>query len=441
MTSSVTTSGLVVLFRHAENCRTAFSYLGNDMPAESLAILFVHHKVDLATCQNLASFRQNNPAVPVIPISTGPALPGGVSLADSPEAYEIWQRHTRQPGLAARSTDVAIYLWHRYLRGTIDADRWVIVEWDAYCNQSVQEFFGPVWKYLLSGPSVRWPNREPEWFWFKTKNSLPQHLHPWAVGIVPFCFILVDAGLLSRVVANVPWDHLGNCNSELRFATLCNSLGGSPVANPNAGPNITWQPLYLASNFREVPGMWHPIKQIYPELSAEFTPRKPTAKLTGWSILEDDYNWLILHVKEHNIRNVLEFGPGDSTLAFLDAGCKVISFESNQSFLVPHRNRFSNEADVTLLHCPADQVPDAPQISFTPELVFVDGPPLRPGETHSRRAMCEWALRNYGQLILHDARRKEEQATLKLLEAAGAEVSLIPTRKGLAVVRKLPTAS
>ena len=117
------------------------------------------------------------------------------------------------------------------------------MEWDAYCAMRVEDFFACVWDFELVAPYVRWPNREPEDGWFQRLGTLPADLQRYAVAVVPFCFLMVRDAVLSAVCSRVPWEHLGECNGELRFKTLAYASGFMPVANPLAGWNITWKPL------------------------------------------------------------------------------------------------------------------------------------------------------------------------------------------------------
>jgi hypothetical protein len=202
----------------------------------------------------------------------------------------------------------------------------------------------------------------------------------------------------------------------------------------------------LVASFRYRPevrnvfhGVSHPVKD--PEVHeaicclppAEF-PRMRQASLEGWSINSEDYIFLVRHCRRLGIRRVAEFGPGDSTLAFLDAGCEVMSFEHDAGWLLKARDRFQREAGVSLWHCPEGSLPGPESATFEPEMVFVDGPPFRQGQEMSRLMPCEWALARCGYLILHDTKRSGEMATLAELERRGMIVTRIPTRKGLAIV-------
>ncbi len=77
------------------------------------------------------------------------------------------------------------------------------------------------------------------------------------------------------------------------------------------------------------------------------------------------------------------------------------------------------------------------ELPFVPDLIFVDGPPCEPGAEVSRLAQCQWALATGAMVILHDAKRPQEQETIRRLEESGLvqDVELVPTQKGLAVFR------
>lgn len=186
-------------------------------------------------------------------------------------------------------------------------------------------------------------------------------------------------------------------------------------------------------------GVSHPVKDAAVHQAicslppAEF-PRIRRAALQGWSLLREDYVFLARYCRRMGIRQVVEFGPGDSTLALLDAGCEVLSFEHDAGWLQTAVERFDGESRVNLRLCPEGTVPEAGGLAFEPELVFVDGPPFREGQEMSRLQPCEWALERCGAFILHDAKREGEMATLAEMERRGMRVTRIPTRKGLAVV-------
>jgi hypothetical protein len=160
--------------------------------------------------------------------------------------------------MAGKFGDLLLYAW--YLNRKEQCARWLVVEWDAYCAMPVEEFDAPVAQFPLVAPSIRLPNREPEWVWFQNAKTLPEELQNFQAGIVPFCFVLMDDEVLDSVCKCVPWHELGNCSAELRFGTLASSVGYPPVAHPLCGTNVTWIPHSEKTPLTR--GMWHPIKWL-----------------------------------------------------------------------------------------------------------------------------------------------------------------------------------
>lgn len=199
-----------------------------------------------------------------------------------------------------------------------------------------------------------------------------------------------------------------------------------------------------------VPGISHPVKD--PAVHAAICsllegppgrketdlqksmPRLRQAGLREWSIDSDDYIFLVKHCLNHRIRNVIEFGSGDSTLAFLDAGCRILCLESDPEGVEEGRRRFAGEQAVELRLCPAMQVPDMATLPFMPDLVLVDGPPAYEGNELKRLAPCEWAAELCGHFLLHDAKRVAERAILSIFKERGYTVRQLVSEKGLAAV-------
>jgi hypothetical protein len=223
---------------------------------QRLGIIFLHHQIDSVTLNNLESFRRWNPNTPLITVTAGQALKGGFSLRAHPGECDRWKSHTAVPWRLAKSADVLVYLWYPHRR--VHCEYWVIVEWDSYCGMPVEDFFSLVADFRFVGPSIRLRNREPEWHWFSQASTLPVELRGYAMGVVPFSFLLVEDALLAEICARAPWGGLGDCNAELRFATLAHACGCPAVAHPLAGWNISWTPLPEDAPVHF--GMWHPVK-------------------------------------------------------------------------------------------------------------------------------------------------------------------------------------
>jgi hypothetical protein len=223
-----------------------------------IGILFLHHCADEVTMNNLESFRRWNPGMPIVTMSGNDPLPGGYAMRDFSEHAARWEQVISAPRGCWRSSDLLLYAW--FMNRRERCQRWLVVEWDAYCAMRVEDFLAPVREFDLVAPCVRWPNREPEYGWFATVHTLPPDLRPFATAVVPFCFLMISEAVLEAVCARVPWEQLGECNGELRFGTVAHACGYVPAANPLANWNITWQPHGETAPVHT--GMWHPVKWL-----------------------------------------------------------------------------------------------------------------------------------------------------------------------------------
>jgi hypothetical protein len=162
----------------------------------------------------------------------------------------------------------------------------------------------------------------------------------------------------------------------------------------------------------------------------------------------EDYGAILDECAKLKPLTVLEFGPGISTYAFVEAGVeRIATCEYKDAYLQkaiedfkqwPHVtvHRFLNNADVEVLGLTRSNY----------DLAFVDSPvgieskssPRFPGqEDCSRLNTCIYALSRAPVILLHDAKRDGEQATLARLQAMGCIVEMIDTTKGIARVARV----
>ena len=275
----------------------------------------------------------------------------------------------------------------------------------------------------------------PDWIWFPTAEGFFKR--PWR-SFNPLCRL---SEKLVRHVLEFREEHGRMTFHEVLFASLADE-GGMSI--------LDWQKeselKHLVANFRYRPvirfpiqGVCHPVKDLelvnlLCEAPAPEFARMGSAKLSGYSILSEDYVFLSRLCREMGLRRIVEFGPGDSTLAFRDAECEVISYEHDESWLEKARELFEGDESVDLRDCDRDEVPSDDSSMEGVGLVFVDGPPQIEGDEMSRLKVCEWAMMRHGIFLLHDAKRESEKRILEVFRDQGAEVLEIPTRKGMALV-------
>ena len=232
-----------------------------DGPEHELAILFLHHELDEVTLNNLESFRLRNPGVPIIPISGGKRMEGGTAPEDLPTFSRLHARFAGTDWMYRSGLDVLIIDWYRNRR-TIRAKRWFFAEWDGWCGMPLREYLGEVWNADVSVSSIRWPSREPEWFWWRHIQRLPEKYRPFACGMVPTCFACLSDRAMQALNERLTEEMMGHIIYEIRIPTLIHAAGMPPVVNPRAGWNVGWG--IIPKNTPLTRNLWHAIKWLAP---------------------------------------------------------------------------------------------------------------------------------------------------------------------------------
>lgn len=148
---------------------------------------------------------------------------------------------------------------------------------------------------------------------------------------------------------------------------------------------------------------------------------------------------------------VLEFGPGISTLAIIEAGIgEIHSCEYDAQWLETSKQMIATcamgETYKLKLHPYRNEsfisIPALDKMQF--DMAFVDSP-VGQGkrwvqhigkEGYSRFNSTLFALERSSVVFLHDAKRAGEQRTLETLKEMGCQVTMFDTPKGIAVITK-----
>ncbi len=158
------------------------------------------------------------------------------------------------------SSDLTAFHWYNETKGELRSERYLIVEWDCWCNINLKDYYQRVWDCNIVAPCLLYPERDG-WAWFNTIWKLPERARPFATGVVPFCGILVSANAMDAICDEILKEEYRGINSELRFPTVATMLGYHPVPNPVCSRIITWKSL---SSFDGVlKGLHHPRKVLY----------------------------------------------------------------------------------------------------------------------------------------------------------------------------------
>jgi hypothetical protein len=160
-----------------------------------------------------------------------------------------------------------------------------------------------------------------------------------------------------------------------------------------------------------------------------------------------DYALLMQQVKDLGAKSCLEFGPGASTLALIEAGLEtIVTLEHCDEWFDTAVEKFKDYPQVTV-----GRYQDEPEVIADVvgvfDMAFVDSPKgfwfhierikgirkRHPGqEDCSRFNTCLKALEHAPVVFLHDSQRPLERGTLGRLNAMGHKVTQLPSKIGMA---------
>ncbi|HUU03409.1 MAG TPA: hypothetical protein VM425_18385 [Myxococcota bacterium] len=167
------------------------------------------------------------------------------------------------------------------------------------------------------------------------------------------------------------------------------------------------------------------------------------ANLGGFAIDRRDYLELVEFIRQEGAKKVLEFGPGATTWAFLEAGCDVWSLEFGEEYLAKATEAFREHDKVKFFKVELKHdlvVPEIEGQNF--DICLVDSPYGRYYRHFSRLNSSIFAMRVCDTILMHDARRKKERLTLKFIEDSGWKVEpLYRRRSNFTVCRRIENYS
>lgn len=228
------------------------------------AILFCYHggADPGALAQNLERLRRYNPDAPIIPLihDGAPKIEGSVDLSATPCPWDTTDKW--------RSCDTMIYRWFPTRR--LEAERYVLCEWDTYSTTGVRTFYAPVWDADVAAVEAFTPEERPDW-WFFREIPLLGAFAPQAAALVPLSGTLLSAAALEAICSG-PILPAPFC--ELRMGTLARHAGLMLTSMPFAKPFISWNAQEIVVS--EAPAIYHPVKQVVPAAPHPLSPRART---------------------------------------------------------------------------------------------------------------------------------------------------------------------
>jgi hypothetical protein len=163
----------------------------------------------------------------------------------------------------------------------------------------------------------------------------------------------------------------------------------------------------------------------------------------------EDYDLIVSIVSSLKCKVALEFGPGATTLALLDAGVETVdTYEHNQLWFdrAQHSLRTFRDQQRVFVHMYKNDakihLPSSPRIMF--DVAIVDSPVGVSKRRHefpgqegcARLNTLRYACEHARVVLLHDAHRMGEINSLNRVESEGLtqDITVVSTLKGLAII-------
>jgi len=215
-------------------------------PAKEIGVLFAYHHTRGPTNANFASFASSNPDSAVVPIRLSSGLVNFGYSRLKPNGFLRWLVGSNDR-LYWRNLDAVYYEYYR--ERSENCKRWLLAEWDLFCNTDLEKFFGAFWDKPFVSTNITGPG----WCWFDEVCNMPLEAQCFAAGCAPLAGTLISDECLEKIVLGSWWaDRSVFC--ELRIATLARMSGFELSQHLFGGIGCEKRPEIKG------PGLWHPIK-------------------------------------------------------------------------------------------------------------------------------------------------------------------------------------
>jgi hypothetical protein len=161
-------------------------------------------------------------------------------------------------------------------------------------------------------------------------------------------------------------------------------------------------------------------------------PRFSRASFHDDSFQPDEYGWLVRTCRRGGFRAAVEIGCGDSTLALLDGGCRVLSLEPDSAWRAHHQRKLADEMEVEFRGTAERRIVEAGSLPFRPDFVLVNPAALGRGGRVDLWEACEFGLTFAGKVLLLGTGQPGMADFLERVAAAGQVIRRLPTSSGAA---------
>jgi hypothetical protein len=249
---------------------------------DNMAVLFLHHSTSDVTMHNYKLLQINNPNKKIYPVGfSWHELMDNSHIVyrrddEFPNNYVL--NHILNSGTSSES-DLCIYDFFLHHQ---NFDSYFVVEWDTYCNSSIEECYGDIinshdtfsaltFTNEIDSPDVEKTQRRyvKEWSWYNLFESIAtaeqkEKLTPYLGGTYPTSLLYYSKKALYDMVELVLNDPrlYDNIQNEMRLGTLLQQAGYKLKEYGSNTNQFFEQDSYKLNIQNNVKGYYHPIKTI-----------------------------------------------------------------------------------------------------------------------------------------------------------------------------------
>jgi hypothetical protein len=228
-----------------------------------ICILFLHYSNDDVTIKHYELLKKYNPTKNIYPIGfENHNLIDGSHIVCKKELYpknNILNKTCKREYWSEADLLIYDFIYHNNL----PHDKYLIIEWDTYCNCSIEEFYGEALSKETFGHTVHNPVEE-DWNWYRDLTQGQKDNLAFFGGYTPTSGLLISKEILIKInqlILDNPRKY-DNIFSELRLGSLIKIAGHSlNIPFENSENFMNWNGGKIIFD-KTKNGYYHPIKTV-----------------------------------------------------------------------------------------------------------------------------------------------------------------------------------
>ena len=229
-----------------------------------IAILFTHHNNGAVTVNNFNRIKQFNPNKSIYSVGfKNNNLLENSFIVDDEQEYLPKNFIFGSESKRKQWTQADLLMYDFIYHNDLPHDKYLIIEWDTYCNCSIEEFYGEALDKETFGHTVHNPVEE-DWNWYRDLTQEQKDSLPFFGGYTPTSGLLMSKTILTKInqlILDNPRKY-DNMFSELRLGSLIR-IAGYSLDTPfeNSENFMNWNGGKIIFD-KTKNGYYHPVKTV-----------------------------------------------------------------------------------------------------------------------------------------------------------------------------------